>query len=426
MKKKVCRKGFLLGYWKGERVALIPKYHPDSKSEDYVIEEVEVKNGDLYPRIIDPSTTTLSEIREVCEYNDRPFWWITGINPRNPEATKIQPNFTLGQAIEYFITFKSAGTTTAQYRRIFNDLIKQKILDPGMLVGQYEELFDHVRSLVLKLSDGKTYNDKVFNIIVSFHGYLSGKSIFSRKKDTIMIDHAETIEKAIAQFIAFEEDEKVRDDYRRVFRAFLGAGFFELATTVGSYKADIEAIDFSIEIFLTSRINAKEEYLIFQLFHTLLFHGRSKPKKYKKAKLKKLPCQEDLEHFFRVLGEEHMFSELIARILWFLNREVYENPEERGYVVTLEMIRKLKIENLIVTSESVALNVQNIYFPLFITSYLPTELFQRIFQLSQQTDMYIFRNRNGSPIDDRQVARNFAIASKKAGLMEKLTPKYLC
>ena len=80
VKKKICRNGFILGYWKGERVGMVPKYHPDSKSKDYVIEEVEVGEDDSYPRLIDPSETPLAEIKEICEANDISFFGVTGLS----------------------------------------------------------------------------------------------------------------------------------------------------------------------------------------------------------------------------------------------------------------------------------------------------------------------------------------------------------
>ena len=41
--RKISKGGFMLGYWKGEQVALIPQYHPDAKPGEY---EVHFKRED--------------------------------------------------------------------------------------------------------------------------------------------------------------------------------------------------------------------------------------------------------------------------------------------------------------------------------------------------------------------------------------------
>ncbi len=60
VKKKICKSGFIPGYWKKEPVALIPAYHPDNKGENTEIIEIEVGEDESVPRLIDPFKHSLA------------------------------------------------------------------------------------------------------------------------------------------------------------------------------------------------------------------------------------------------------------------------------------------------------------------------------------------------------------------------------
>lgn len=332
IKRKICEKEFLLGYWKGGRVALVPKYHPDANPDEYVIKEVEMLANDPFPKLIDPETTPLSIIREICEFNDRPFGWVTGIYPDNQGIVKIEKGDSIQNAIEYFIALGTASTTSTQYRRIFNDLIKEGIIEPSLKISFYLNQANNIEELVLKFSTDRNYNEKISNILQSFYRFIREGKISVKKT---------------------------------------GNGF---------YKSKV------------------------------------------KVRLKK----EDAKAFFKALKSINPVHELVARILWFLNNELAKNPEE-GPMVFLEEVLKLKEENI--SNEPFACTVS--FFTrrktgtkLFAT-YLPEDLFERVQELSERTDMFIFRTKKGSPIDPSQIRRSFIKASKLAKLPMVVTPIHL-
>ena len=90
VKKKICKEGSLLGHWRKEYVAIPIPYSPNNEAYSYTVEEIEVPENSFILRLIDPFTTPLTEIIEICEFNDRPFWWVTGIDPRDKKAIRIK------------------------------------------------------------------------------------------------------------------------------------------------------------------------------------------------------------------------------------------------------------------------------------------------------------------------------------------------
>jgi len=166
VKRKICKNGFLLGYWKGKPVAAMPKYHPDAKPEEYIIEEVEFPHDCLVPELIDPKTTSLSVIKEICEFNDFPFLWVTGINVGIEAGIKVTKSDSLEKAIEYFIVFCSAGTTSIQYRRIFDDLIRARVILPHLTVDFYMQRVPETETLSRTFSNKKAYNDKLYSTCI--------------------------------------------------------------------------------------------------------------------------------------------------------------------------------------------------------------------------------------------------------------------
>ena len=189
VRRKICRGGFFLGYWKGERVALIPQYHPQAKPGEYIVEEVEFPIDYPIPRIIDPTETRLSEIKEICEFNNFPLSWIVDTGAKAPDTIKIHGNSPIQNAIEYFIALRTSGTTTAQYRRLFGDLIQEGIIDPLVSLDDYLQRANTVEESALKFSSlgphsskYYNYNDKMYNMLRSFHAFLKNPQYFRMKK----------------------------------------------------------------------------------------------------------------------------------------------------------------------------------------------------------------------------------------------------
>ena len=180
VKIKICKQGYLPAYWKGGQVALIPRYHPDRKPEQFIIEEVEVSDDISFPKIIDPEETSLAILKEICAVNHYPLHWFVNIITKDKITFQINGSDPLQKAIDYFIALNSAGTTTAQYRRIFADLIKGGVIDPRSSVESYlKQEGDKAEDASLSFScleDGSAkyynYNDKIYYILRSFRIFL--------------------------------------------------------------------------------------------------------------------------------------------------------------------------------------------------------------------------------------------------------------
>jgi hypothetical protein len=188
VKKKICRNGVIEGFWKGERVGLIPRYHPDCRPDDYVIEEVEVVEDDSYPRLIDPLEVPLVEIKEICEGNGVSFFWVTGLSQSEKDDLAIRDGDTLGSAIELFIAMNSAGSTPAQYRRFFESLVRNGIIDFAWAVGKYKEQKEEVidKAYALPIPEKKEGEARYRNryILTSLHAFLEHPSHYEVRKTT--------------------------------------------------------------------------------------------------------------------------------------------------------------------------------------------------------------------------------------------------
>jgi hypothetical protein len=111
------------------------------------------------------------------------------IDLSDPEAIKITGDVLLQEAIDYFVAFSTTGTTTAQYRRIFNDLIREGLIDPDISVNCYLQRTDEVEASARKFSclesrsnEHYNYNDKIYNMLRSFHAYLENPNCSGMKK----------------------------------------------------------------------------------------------------------------------------------------------------------------------------------------------------------------------------------------------------
>ena len=351
VKRKVCRKGYMLGYWKGERVALIPQFHPDANPGEYVIEELELPIDHPFPKIIDPNETPLSEIKEICIFNRLPFSWITGIDLKDEQAIKTTAQDSLYKAIEHFITSSTCGTTTAQYRRIFDDLIREKVIDPQTSIDAYSQRTAEVETSALKFSYLESgsdrhynYNDKIYNMIRSFHAFLT----------------------------------------------------------------------------------------------TLQCPGVKKKKggRFYRVKRKNCLTEKEAQLLFSALKEVNPIHELIARILWWFNCETYDHPD--APVIHLESILRMQISDIGTDSlaairdtlpdnaggNSISVLSHTLSSYKIISCYVPGTMYAGLAALACNTDLFLFRNRSGAPIDPRLVRRSFSKACKRSNL-RNITPNQL-
>ena len=168
------------GYWKKKKNVFSTSHEADTYIKDFI--EMEI---DASIKVIDLCKTPISLLREICDYNNISFWWMTGIDCKNQEVMQIEKGDTLHKAIEYFLAFKTAGSTTRQYRNMFKDLIDEKVINPSMTLQEYHE---RKGCNYTKLSPGPSYNEKLRCMMDSFHRFIVGDNPPRIKKQTFTFE----------------------------------------------------------------------------------------------------------------------------------------------------------------------------------------------------------------------------------------------
>ncbi len=281
-----------------------------------------------------------------------PFCWVTGIDLRDLEAIKITGDTLLQVAIEYFVVFGTAGTTSAQYRRMFDDLAREGVIDPQVSVDRYLQSTDAVEETARNFSclesrsdEHYNYNDKIYNMLRSFHAYLKNPN---------------------------------------------GPGI-KMAT---------------------------------------------KGNQHYRAKRNNRLTEEEAKVFFPALKDVNPTHELIARVLWWFNRQICDHPDapiihlESVLLMqpsdigpdSLEDIRETLPDN--VGGNSVCVRSRAFPGSKMVCYYVPGTMYAELSALARDTDLFIFRNKSGAPIDARLVRRSFRKACKKANL-RNITPSQL-
>ncbi len=222
VKRKICRAGVLEGYWKGEYIAVIPKYHPNENPNDYVVEELDFPSNMKVPRLIEVESTPLSEIKEICEYNDLPFSWITGIDPNDEEAIRVVGSDPLKKAIEHLIAFGSAGTTSSQYRKIFQELKLYGLLELDNTVDFYLSRRGVIANSVLQFSHGtRKHHEKIHDVLQSLDKFIASPSSVRqqnkhRDKHRIKFRQAPSQEEMEQFFLALHQVNPVHELVARI------------------------------------------------------------------------------------------------------------------------------------------------------------------------------------------------------------------
>lgn len=353
----------MLGYWKGEQVALIPQYHPDAKPGEYEVELVEFPSDYPVPRYIDPKETPLSVIREICTLNDIPFFWITGINPRDRDAIKITPDNPIENAIEVFIALGTTGTTTGQYRRIFEDLIEGCVIDPSTSTDRYLETANQVEAAALNFScpekpdkEYYNYNDKIYNMLRSFHSFLKQSDDPGPKEIEESDENSQ------------KKENKRNKHYRPKRKGCL---------TNEEAKVFFPAL---------KGINATHELIARVLWwynHQICDHPDAP----------------------------------VVQLESVVLMQLYDIGED-----SLKDIRERLPENI--GGNSVCVRSHSRQGSKMVCYYVPGKMYAELSELASKTDRFIFRNKAGGPIDTRLVRKSFAKACKKANL-RNITPSQL-
>lgn len=321
----------MLGYWKKEPVALIPAHHPDNKDKNFEVVEIEVDEDESVARLIDPSTESLAEIREICEANDIFFSWVTGLSPKNYRAMFSNED-PVEKAIDHFIAMRSMGTTTTQYRKQFKKLIDKGTIHLHSSVEDYKMQMQRIEGDALKMSAAST-NWQIYYMLQSFHTFLKDPSALKERPST--------------------------DQY--------------------------------------------------------------------KHKRKGAMTDEEAERFFPTLYQINPTYELIGRVLRYLNYDTLleeQNGEKvNASIIPLESLLRLQshdVRDSCVTLYANALDGMSMW-----GLYLPDDLYSRVWQLAQETDVFVFRNKFGGPIDPGQIRRKFFKASRLAKLSRVISPIHL-
>ncbi len=93
--------------------------------------------------------------------------------------------------------------------------------------------------------------------------------------------------------------------------------------------------------------------------------------------------------------------------------------------MVLESILRLRPENLCPKYYWVSLTARGICNHIFHTTYIAEELFERLYELSKTSCVYIFHSKSGAPIDAALIRRSFIKACKNLGWKNVITPLHL-
>lgn len=186
---KVSNKPFVPAHWRGKSIGLPCRYCPGEDPSSYNFKHIEVSTECEVYEAIDRADYSLTELREICEYNDFPFYWLTGLDHHNFDLSLISSTMPLEKALDYFMALFTSGSSTAQYRRIFQDLIDSGITHKAMTLEEFKDKEAEIRKKILNLNpkDEKaksyTYVDKILFILDSFINFCSGskKKLFVNK-----------------------------------------------------------------------------------------------------------------------------------------------------------------------------------------------------------------------------------------------------
>lgn len=331
VKKKICKNGFMLGYWKKEPVALVPIHHPDNENKNLEIIEIEVDEKERIPRLIDPSKDSLAEIREICEENNLSFGWVTGLFSKGCQGIFSDADY-VEKAIDYFIAMRSVGTTTAQYRKQFKKLIDEGTINPHGSIEGYKTQIQRIEGEALEISAEST-NLQIYYMLQSFHAFLKDPSAFKPRAST--------------------------NQYRH--------------------------------------------------------------------KRKGAMTDEEAELFFPALYQINPNYELIGKVLRHLNYdtllEEQNGKKVNASIIPLESLLRLQsqdVQDSCVTLYASALDGTSMW-----GLYLPEDLYSRVLKLAQETDVFVFKNKSGGPLDPGQIRRKFFEASKLAKLSRVISPIHL-
>ncbi len=189
VKVKAYRGYFLLGYWKRRLIGVPIPFAPGSDQARDYFELIEMPDNISILDIIDPKEMSPVTIREICEKNDFPFGWVTGMNPLQAgfELVLNEDDF-LDKAIFYFIALRASSTTASQYRRQFSRLRGVGIIKNGSTICKYLINLMDIERDVFQLSEDNT-NMQIYHMLQAFHAFLKDPKHVKRRKKPMNYEH---------------------------------------------------------------------------------------------------------------------------------------------------------------------------------------------------------------------------------------------
>jgi hypothetical protein len=245
-----------------------------------------------------------------------------------------------------------------------------------------------------------------------------------------MFSNEDPVEKAIDHFIAMRSMGTTTAQYRKQFKKLIDKGAIHPHSSVEDYKMQMLRIEGDALKMSAASTNMQIYYML-QSFHAFLkdpsaLQVRSSTDQYK-HKRKGAMTDEEAERFFPALYQINPTYELIGRVLRYLNYDTLleeQNGEKvNASVIPLESLLRLQshdVRDSCVTLYANALDGMSMW-----GLYLPDDLYSRVWQLAQVTDVFVFRNKFGGPLDPGQIRRKFFEASKLAKLSRVISPIHL-
>lgn len=140
--------------------------------------------------VIDPNEISPAIMREICEKNDLPFGWVTGMNPLQAgfEFTLNEDDF-LDKAFICFIALRASSTTASQYRRIFSRLEKDGIIKKSSTISEYLSSLKKIEKEVFQTYEENT-DMHIYHVLQSFHEFLRDPNRIKRRKKPINYIHS--------------------------------------------------------------------------------------------------------------------------------------------------------------------------------------------------------------------------------------------
>jgi hypothetical protein len=229
------------------------------------------------------------------------------------------------------------------------------------------------------------------------------------------------------------------------------ANIIDTNLLIDRYLEKVDQIETSVFDFSILNVKNRKHYNysdkihhLFRSFHAFLrnpncffeLRGERKSNRSYRAKRKNRLSENEAKIFFPALKAVNPTHELIARILWWYNREICDHPD--APVIHLESVLQMQkydigkdvLEDIReslpddIGGNTICIHSHTSYAYTIVSYYVRGSMYSELSELARNTDHFIFRNKYGDSIDPRLVRRSCAKACKNANL-RNITPSQL-